>query len=339
MKKDNATSHTLEIMDSRDSIPFRRSNRYIAGSINGALLLEQIVYWYAKMGQKPFYKIKEPCDSPQYKIGQSWCEELGFSSREFDTAIKLIGQKISKKITRDENILVHYWVDFRRLTFYEINMELYSKLKNEYYEKELIRLGCIDNEQTRKCGKRSYDHRKCGKRIYVNAESAFSVNAESASGYIRDYITEITHVCVENPENPENTEPTKHTHTEESLKQKLTTNPECLDLFNSKFIDYKITIEELADNCIGHYESKNKKPTVNQFLTWITKEREDNYNKKEIQLKQKHQDKHGLTEDEIDIAGRFKHAINMKKVDEWFGDPVKYKRGKELCEIVYNVKL
>lgn len=338
MKKDNATSHTLEIMDSRDSIPFRRSNRYIAGSINGALLLEQIVYWYAKMGQKPFYKIKEPCDSPQYKIGQSWCEELGFSSREFDTAIKLIGQKISKKIIRDENILVHYWVDFRRLTFYEINMELYSKLKNEYYEKELIRLGCIDNEQTRKCEKRIYDHRKCGKRSYVNAESAVSVNAESASGYIRDYITEITHVCVGNPENPENTEPTKHTHTEESLKQKLTTNPECLDLFNSKFIDYKITIEELADNCICHYESKSKNPTANQFLTWITKERQDNYNKKDIQLKQKQKPNHGLTGKQAEMGSSYNHALRLGVEATYFKDDATREQAKEYYEIMLKAQ-
>ena len=194
MKDKSANNYTLEIIDSRDSIPFRRSNRYIAGSINGALLLEQIVYWYAKMGHKPFYKIKEPCSSPQYKVGQSWCEELGFSSREFDTAIKLIGQKISKNIAKDENVLVHYWVDFRRLTFYEINMELYNKLRSEYYDKELIRLQCVHNEQTSKQQNVIYDDRKCGKRSYVNAESAVSVNAESASGYIREYFTESTHI-------------------------------------------------------------------------------------------------------------------------------------------------
>ena len=188
----NTTNYTLENIDSRDSIPFRRSNRYIAGSINGALLLEQIIYWYAKMGHKPFYKIKEPCESPQYKTGQSWCEELGFSSREFDTAIKLIGQKISKNKIRNEDVLVHYWVDFRRLTFYEINMDLYVRLKNEYYEKELIRLNSTDNEQSRICGKRIYGDRNCGKRSYVNAESAVSVNAESASGSIRDHLSEIT---------------------------------------------------------------------------------------------------------------------------------------------------
>lgn len=64
-----------------------------------------------------------------------------------------------------------------------------------------------------------------------------------------------------------------------------------------------------------------------------------NKNKKQSNQKQKTQNKHGLTEEEIDIAGRFKHSLNMRKDKEWFGDPAKYKRAKKLCEIVYNVKL
>lgn len=318
MKDDNANNYTLETMDSRDSIPYRQSNRYIAGSINGALLLEQIVYWYAKMGQKPFYKIKEPCDSPQYKTGQSWCEELGFSSREFDTAIKLIGQKISKKNLKDESVLVHYWVDFRRLTYYEINMDLYSRLKSEYYEKELIRLQSIDNEQTRKQQKRIYGDRKCGKRSYVNAESAVSVNAESASGSIREYLTENTAVCVENPP------PTNPAHTQIAS---LTQNHDCIKLFNDKFLLMDITIEDLAASCIDHYQPAYV--SVMKFKAWIKREKIENHSKKAVHTK-KVESK--FTEKEHEIIGQYKQAIKNGLIDLWFPDLQKRDHAKKLFE-------
>lgn len=142
-------------------------------------------------------------------------------------------------------------------------------------------------------------------------------------------------VCVGNPEN---TEPTKHTHTEASLKQKLTTNPECLDLFNLKFIDYKITIEELADNCIGHYESKNKKPNANQFLTWITKERQDNYNKKDIQLKQKQKPKHGLTGKQAEMGSSYNHALRLGVEATYFKDDATREQAKEYYEIMLKAQ-
>lgn len=316
MKKESANNYTLETMDSRDSIPFRRSNRYIAGSINGALLLEQIIYWFGKMGNKPFYKLKEPCDSPQYKPGQSWCEELGFSSREFDTSIKLIGQKISKNIIRDENALVHYWVDFRRLTFYEINMDLYIKLKNEYYEQELIRLNSIDNEQSRKCGKRSYDDRKCGKRSYVNAESAFSVNAESASGSIIEYLSENTNVCVVNPE----IEKPPHT-------QLPTLNSNCIKAFETKFDGYDITIEDLFHRCSEHYEGK--KITVAKFIQWIKREHIINHAKISVNAQNK---KEAFDRDRHEIIQTYAKALKENRIDFYFPNIGK----RKLAENIYN---
>ncbi len=68
------------------------------------------------------------------------------------------------------------------------------------------------------------------------------------------------------------------THTHDSLKENLTSNSRCSELFNTKFKDREITIEILAVNIIEHYAPKT--PTINQFYIWINRELIDNYPKR-----------------------------------------------------------
>lgn len=192
-----------EIAESRDCIPYRLSNVYITKSIKGALFIEQVAYWYANAGNQAFYKIKEPCKSIYYNVGDSWCEELGMTRDEFDKAIKPFTKKIKKNATRDPNILVHYYTDFRRLTFYELNVELYTKLKAEYHKqralilKEQYELKLIKkDEQARKEGKALYgvdkSHRKEGNPLYVKRESHVTLTREIHDGSNREHFTEST---------------------------------------------------------------------------------------------------------------------------------------------------
>ena len=82
----------------------------IAGSRDAALLLNQILYW-TRIMQKEFFKYKLPpsryenetdneylnrMEKKQYKIGDSWCEELGFTEKAFNAAIELIAYKKHK---------------------------------------------------------------------------------------------------------------------------------------------------------------------------------------------------------------------------------------------------
>jgi hypothetical protein len=127
-----------------------------------AILLQQIYYWY---GGKPFYKYRSPCDSDWYKPGDSWCEELGFSQSEFDTALKRIGTKCTKGTKKEElltdtleiplpraeetrkqylerfrkvlKLLVVYWTNNDRQTFYELNLNLLGKLIMSIYQDKL----------------------------------------------------------------------------------------------------------------------------------------------------------------------------------------------------------
>lgn len=53
----------------------------VTGSVNATLLMMQLEYWFKTTALAPFYKFLEPCESPRYKVGDSWCEEMGLSRR------------------------------------------------------------------------------------------------------------------------------------------------------------------------------------------------------------------------------------------------------------------
>lgn len=317
----SSINYSLEEIDQRDSIPYKKSNHYIAGTMKGAILLAQIVYWYGIMGFKPFYKFKEPCDSPQYKVGQSWSEELGLTKREFDAVLKTFGKKIKSSDERDPNVLVHFWVDFRRLTFYEINMDLYAKLKNEYYEKQLL---LIKEADLRKEQNVTYDDRKEQNVTYVNDKMSLSYRTKCHLA-ISESTSEITseNVCVVNTPTQ-----TSHTHTNASL---LTTNPECLEIFNFRFSEYDVVIDELADACIKFYAPKEV--SVLTFKTWIRREKIDNFQKKG---KSKVVIQHSFTEQEQDIAGQYRQAKRDNLIENWYPNEEKREQARLIFERVYK---
>ena len=84
------------IADDKNLITYRPKLRAIGKSVTGVILLQQIMYRYKQNDYKPFYKFKAPCDHPAYTVGDSWCEELGFSQKEFDGALKGFAIKIKK---------------------------------------------------------------------------------------------------------------------------------------------------------------------------------------------------------------------------------------------------
>src|SRR4051812_26052741 len=86
--------------DEQETIPYRKMVRKVTGSINSAILLQQMCYnWHRSSRDGVFYKFKEACGNSLYNVEDSWLEELGFSRNEYDTALKLIGTKAK---TRDD---------------------------------------------------------------------------------------------------------------------------------------------------------------------------------------------------------------------------------------------
>lgn len=115
------------------TIAYRPSLRVVAKSTNGAILLQQIAwYWYANK-EKPFYKFIQPCEHEMYREGDSWTEELSFSYSELTTALSNFASKVeggtSKKELSDNHSVI-YWTDADRVTWWQFNGETFEKLYN-----------------------------------------------------------------------------------------------------------------------------------------------------------------------------------------------------------------
>lgn len=136
---------TLANLISRDNeiIPYRKELNAITGGITATILLQQIIYWYLNNKNKPFYKFIEPCQHEKYTDGDSWCEELGFSRKEFLTAIKKL----------EDLKLVSKKTNMNRVTFYTLNLrDLDKALKGIYVnaKKGFTKMpkGDLDNKET-----------------------------------------------------------------------------------------------------------------------------------------------------------------------------------------------
>ena len=128
--------------DDRNLISYRPRLNKLTKGVTATILLQQVAHWWLVNKRQPFYKFREKCTHEKYRAGDSWTEELGFSGREFDTAISKIGTKITKGVSKaealkktDPKCLVIYWTDASRITWYMLNEELLENcLKRIYLE-------------------------------------------------------------------------------------------------------------------------------------------------------------------------------------------------------------
>lgn len=148
------------IADDRRAISYRPRFARLTGSVLAAILLQQMIYRWDANESKQFFKFKEPCKNKDYRQGDSWCEELGFTRYEFDGALKLIATKIVKGISKtiamewslarsvdfpDDDPgfvaamelsiqhLIIYWTDSNRRTWYWVNSDLLDKVVEQLY--------------------------------------------------------------------------------------------------------------------------------------------------------------------------------------------------------------
>lgn len=134
----------------------------VTGSVTSAILLQQIIY--RLQDAESFYKFKEPCKHALYKEGDSWIEELGFTRREFDTALeKLKGLK-----------LVNTQTTMDRITYYSLNKDIFNLLFSELYLNDERGFTKSTNEPT------------------VKAESAFSKSTNPPLDISNNLLTENT---------------------------------------------------------------------------------------------------------------------------------------------------
>lgn len=100
------------------------------GSINAALMMAQLEFWFKVTDSKPFYKFLEPCGHELYKKGDSWSEELGMTSSEIRSAFKRIGTiyKSKRAFTESQDVFkgkpyASYYDRIRKTTYYLRNTE------------------------------------------------------------------------------------------------------------------------------------------------------------------------------------------------------------------------
>lgn len=209
----SAETTLLDLLaEDRQTISYRPSFARLTGSVNAAILLQQIFYRWYKNDQQPFFKFKEPCDQKTCKEGDSWCEELAFTRWEFDGALKLIGTKITKGKhqlynwprredfqVEDEYLgavkqaithIVNYSTDSEHKTWYAINPELFTAAICQPSRTKVEKPRQISGEE---------------KPLSINTENTRDSNtAESVSLHSTDSVSQPS-----NPKSdaPQNTEP------------------------------------------------------------------------------------------------------------------------------------
>lgn len=118
----------------KKSITYRPELNKLTKSVTATILLQHLLYLWFQNNAKAFYKYKTPNDKSN---GKSLCEELGFSRREFDTALSKISQKVDR-LNVITNSFVKHSTDFTRKTWYFINTPYLEEcVKNLYKDRGL----------------------------------------------------------------------------------------------------------------------------------------------------------------------------------------------------------
>ncbi len=177
-------------------IIYRKEVREYAGSVTGSLLMQQLDYWFT---QHPdgFYKFLDPTPKhPDYREGDSWTEELGFSKAEFRNAFDGIGVRHSSKSVyiespnpfiglNGEKFYCSYHDKKNGLTWYFRNhpkvddlIEELCKVKPAKYRKKL---STVDKQSESTVNQQSESTVNQQSESTVNQQSESTVNVVSES--------------------------------------------------------------------------------------------------------------------------------------------------------------
>jgi len=100
--------------------------KQIAGSIEAAIMLNEMIRLFNLNGCKPFFRFDQPCQNMLCEPGESWAEVLGYSKAEVTRAKSLISRKVSPKLAFNEiansHDLVLRWTVPAGVTLYWVNL-------------------------------------------------------------------------------------------------------------------------------------------------------------------------------------------------------------------------
>tara|TARA_R100000734_G_C3289785_1_gene81791 strand:- start:14 stop:667 length:654 start_codon:yes stop_codon:yes gene_type:complete len=136
----NKTS-ILRILNSvKTPIVYTPQLNKITGSVTATILLQHLLYLWFENDRKAFYRYKMPNKQDQ---GVALCDELGFSRREFDTALSKISTKVDRLNVKVDTCVKHS-VDFTRKTWYYINEPVMQELVgNIFTDYEVVKLSNV----------------------------------------------------------------------------------------------------------------------------------------------------------------------------------------------------
>jgi hypothetical protein len=180
----------------RNIIPYSKDLQPLAQSVVGCILMQQLDYWFEHYSDG-FYKFAEPSPGhPQYKTGESWCEELGLSIIEFRTAFDKIGIRYKSKSqfeqTEDKFQGKYYCSYFDRrenLTYYRRNHSLLDDALDMLIAANNTSTPSGGNQKDGNPSARSSVTQRIQRDFTVNRESSFPVNEESSFPFYRTEIT------------------------------------------------------------------------------------------------------------------------------------------------------
>lgn len=171
-------------------ILYRPELNEITGSVTASILLQQFIYRAKSVGYRSFYKFKQPCNHKLYKEGDSWCEELGFSPKEFDTALSKIGFKYGnvQNDIDESSAFILYRTDGDRITWYELNSEILNdRLSKLYANRHLAK--------TEPKSQNAFSMVKANRHL-AKSQNAFTYNKESENTKAENTTEEYTHVVL-----------------------------------------------------------------------------------------------------------------------------------------------
>lgn len=124
-----------------DMIAYRPPLRKLTGSITSAILLQQLMWRWKVEGHQPYYKFLNPCKHEKYVVGDSWAEELGFTSSELEGALSKIATRVKKgdSLTtlfegKNNTSMVAYAQDASKYTWWVLNEDLITEKVSQIYD-------------------------------------------------------------------------------------------------------------------------------------------------------------------------------------------------------------
>lgn len=223
-----------------------------AKTTNATLLWQQLDYWFAKY-PNGFYKFLAPCKNKEYTEGDSWCEELAFSKKEFKTAFSQIGFKYTSKKQFDEasdKFKGKYFCAFtdkiKGLTYYYRNHELADQILDEIVKK---------NTDT------SIKPRKPIPSVYGDGQSRFTETEKLNLDIYTETTTETTTDTLEVKKPKENSD-------EQADRWKKFTIPKI-----NEFLNNHLTTDELNPyrQSIAMWMVRQEQDAISEFIDWIVK--------------------------------------------------------------------